>query len=509
MCIRDSGIASYEIAIGTSSGATDILSWTSAGNVTTYTKTELSLTHAATYYVSIRALDAAGNYSSAATTNGVIIDAVAPVSTVSIDSTTYNAIEWDATTAITGTAADANSGLTLVETSIQRSTDSFYWTGSDWSDTEQWISMTGTSTWNYAISSTNLTGGATYTVRSRGTDGVGNVQSSYGSDSFIYDISEPNTALTIANDYYNPAGWITNQPIQGTATDDYSGITKVEVLIKRAGDSKYWSGNAWATDSTWLTATGTSSWQYTISVDSLTDTENYTVRSRATDGSANLETSYSNDSFVFDSTLPVSVVNIERDYYNDGNWHDVTSISGTTSDGTSGMSSLEITIQRSNDLGYWNGLQWQLSEIWLSQITGLESWTYFYTDLDDGITYTVKSRATDIAGNVQTSLGSDSFIYDETAPISGSVADGLTNEDQDWSSDLTTMSAIWTGFSDALSGLASYEYSIGTQAGGTQAASWTNVAMDTSMIDSSLTLSSGLQYFVNIRAIDQLSLIHI
>ena len=137
-----SGIASYEIAIGTSSGATDILSWTSAGNVTTYTKTELSLTHAATYYVSTRALDAAGNYSSAATTNGVIIDAVAPASTVSIDSTTYNAAEWDAATAITGTAADTNSGLTLVETSIQRSTDSFYWTGSDWSDTEQWISMT-------------------------------------------------------------------------------------------------------------------------------------------------------------------------------------------------------------------------------------------------------------------------------------------------------------------------------------------------------------------------------
>ena len=68
---------------------------------------------------------------------------------------------------------------------------------------------------------------------------------------------------------------------------------------------------------------------------------------------------------------------------------------------------------------------------------------------------------------------------------------------------MTTMSAIWTGFSDALSGLASYEYSIGTQAGGTQGASWTNVAMDTSMIDSSLTLSSGLQYFVNIRAIDR------
>ena len=126
----------------------------------------------------------------------------------------------------------------------------------------------------------------------------------------------PNTALSIANDYYNPAGWTADQPIQGTAADDYSGISKVEVLIKRTGDSKYWSGNGWATDSTWLTATGTSSWQYTISSDSLIDNKTYTVRSRATDGSSNLETSFSNDSFVFDSTLPVSVVSIERDYYN-------------------------------------------------------------------------------------------------------------------------------------------------------------------------------------------------
>ena len=68
---------------------------------------------------------------------------------------------------------------------------------------------------------------------------------------------------------------------------------------------------------------------------------------------------------------------------------------------------------------------------------------------------------------------------------------------------MTTMSANWTGFSDALSGLASFEYSIGSEAGGTQVSGWTNIAQDTSMIDSSLTLLSGYQYFVNIRAIDQ------
>ena len=496
-----SGITSYEIAIGTTSGATDILSWTSAGNVTTFTKSDLSLTHAATYYVSSRALDAAGNYSSAATANGVMVDLVAPTSIVSVDSTTYNTAEWDATTAIKGTAADANSGLTLVETSIQRSTDSYYWTGSAWSATEQWLSLTGTSTWNYAITSANLTGGATYTVRSRGTDAVGNIQSSYGSDSFIYDISEPNSVLSIANAYYNPAGWTSDQPIQGTATDDYSGVSKVEVLIKRATDGKYWSGR-WAADSTWLTATGTATWQYTISADSLTDTETYTIRSRATDGSTNLETSYSSDSFIFDSTLPASVVNIERAYYNNVTWSDVSSIAGTTSDATSGMSNVEITLQRSSDLAYWSGLVWNLSQTWLTP-TGVASWYYYFTDLDNTITYTVKSRSMDIAGNVQSTFGSDSFTYDVTAPVIGTVADGLSNDDQEWSNDLTTMSAVWTGFSDALSGLASYEYSIGTEAGGAQALSWTDVGLDTFMINSTLTLESGYQYFVNIRAIDQ------
>ena len=38
-----SGIVEYEIAVGTTSGATNVLSWTSAGNVTTYTKSDLSL----------------------------------------------------------------------------------------------------------------------------------------------------------------------------------------------------------------------------------------------------------------------------------------------------------------------------------------------------------------------------------------------------------------------------------------------------------------------------------
>ena len=163
---------------------------------------------------------------------------------------------------------------------------------------------------------------------------------------------------------------------------------------------------------------------------------------------------------------------------------------------------MEIALQRSNDLAYWSGLVWTLSETWLSP-NELTNWTYYFTDLNNTVNYTVQSRATDNAGNVQTTYGSDSFIYDVTLPLIGSVSDGLNSDDQQWTNDLTTLSAIWTGFSDALSGLASYEYSIGTVAGGTQTVPWTDVGLDTSMINSTLTLESGYQYFVNIRAIDQ------
>lgn len=56
-----SGLARYEVAIGSSSGAADVLAWTDVGIVTTKTMTGLSLTEGQTYYASVRAVDQAGN----------------------------------------------------------------------------------------------------------------------------------------------------------------------------------------------------------------------------------------------------------------------------------------------------------------------------------------------------------------------------------------------------------------------------------------------------------------
>ena len=50
----ESGISGYQYAIGTTAGGTQTVNWTSLGNVTTVTKTGLSLTVGQTYYFSVQ-----------------------------------------------------------------------------------------------------------------------------------------------------------------------------------------------------------------------------------------------------------------------------------------------------------------------------------------------------------------------------------------------------------------------------------------------------------------------
>jgi hypothetical protein len=65
-----SGVSYYQLAIGTTSGGTNVLNWTNIGNVTSYQRTGLSLTDATTYYASVRAVDAVGFTSNAINSDG-------------------------------------------------------------------------------------------------------------------------------------------------------------------------------------------------------------------------------------------------------------------------------------------------------------------------------------------------------------------------------------------------------------------------------------------------------
>ncbi len=65
-----SGISGYQYAIGTTAGGTNVVGWTSAGNVLSVTKTGLSLSVGTTYYFSVKATDNAGLVGSATSSPG-------------------------------------------------------------------------------------------------------------------------------------------------------------------------------------------------------------------------------------------------------------------------------------------------------------------------------------------------------------------------------------------------------------------------------------------------------
>ncbi len=72
-----SGIQKYQYAIGTSAGTTDLVSWTDATS-TTVTVTGLTLANGATYFVSVRAIDNAGNVGTASVSNGMTVNIALP-----------------------------------------------------------------------------------------------------------------------------------------------------------------------------------------------------------------------------------------------------------------------------------------------------------------------------------------------------------------------------------------------------------------------------------------------
>jgi len=102
------------------------------------------------------------------------------------------------------------------------------------------------------------------------------------------------------------------------------------------------------------------------------------------------------------------------------------------------------------------------------------------------------------------------FGIDTSAPTTASVYDNTNldsqplNTDSDQNADglLTTLSATWGDFDASTSGLAKYEYSIGTSAGATDIKAWTDNGTTRYKRDSSLSLQTNKTYYFNVRATD-------
>ncbi|MBE0414950.1 MAG: hypothetical protein IBX36_00160 [Dehalococcoidia bacterium] len=244
------------------------------------------------------------------------------------------------------------------------------------------------------------------------------------------------TTITSIPDYVNSLTSIT-----GTAVATNGTVTAVKVRIYCTNTLKYWNGSTetWVTSSaTWNDAEptddawdeATEPWRITTTTaDELpTWTNGYTyniyARSYDDDGAGVVVT----ESFIYDITDPTNTIDDILEYVNE-----LTAITGTATDTSPcKIAGVEVRIQRGSDSKYWNGSSWVTTETWLDATASVgtfdsasEGWKIttttslpnrLPTTWGEGVTYTIRARATDKAGNTGT-YDTESFTYETAEPV--------------------------------------------------------------------------------------------
>ncbi|RTZ94435.1 MAG: hypothetical protein DSY36_03525, partial [Candidatus Neomarinimicrobiota bacterium] len=475
-----SGIAQYEYALGTASADSNTVAWTNAGTATADTLTGLSLTEDSIYYLSARATDVAGNPSVVVSGDGVTIDLTAPAGTIVNDGTgddiaytgsdsTLSAV-WPAFT-------ETVSGISKYEYAIGSSsggTNVVDWMGNA---TDTSFTKTGLST----------TSGTAYYISVKATDNAENESTTITSDGVIVDTGGP-IAGTVFDGTDADIDW-TNSTSSLTATwsgfsDTLSGIQKYEYAIGTEIDS--FSLVNW-----------TSAGLDTFFVESdltMISSEIYYVFVKATDLVSNTGNISASDGIMVDLIVPLVGELYDGSESEDMDWQ--------SSDSTfalywSGSDSRELdhyqysvgTAPGDSNIVAWTSASTNTSVV-LENVELLEEQTYYGN-----------VRAVDKASNVSDVVSSDGITIDYSAPVSGSVTDGLV-ADLIFTGTADSLSANWSGFSDSISGISNYEYAIGTTIQGTDVVIWASTGTDSFMTHSGLTLANGSSYFISVRATD-------
>jgi len=159
-----------------------------------------------------------------------------------------------------------------------------------------------------------LTNGS-HTFQVRVTDAAGNV-SAAASHTWTVDTAAPTAAVTfpVNGVTYGTSGYTAgcSSPatgdICGTSADTGgTGVTSVQVSLRRVSGGLYWNGTSFASAAeVLLAATGTTSWSYGIAAATFPADGAYTVRTVATDAATN--TVSATATFTLDRTAPATPV---------------------------------------------------------------------------------------------------------------------------------------------------------------------------------------------------------
>lgn len=553
------GAVSYQYAIGTTSGGTELLAWTPVAG-TSVTKNALALVNGTKYYASVKGKNNAGIDGAVGTSNGITVDSTPPAAptvyvpdTVTGSTTTLEA-SWD--------AADAESGITDFQVAIG--------TTAGGTDVKNWFSA---GTGNQAVvNGLTLTHGTEYFISVKAVNGVA-MWSAVGTSPGV----TVNTTLVAApTAVYDGTGADAAYTSSGTtlsanwpSVDNASSYDYAIGKTPGARDVVDWTNAGASTGVTNSSLTLTDGQRYYVSVRCrnaanvpggarvsngiLVDTQPPGTPAVTDEGDYSLSATMLNATW----TAAAGVSGIKEYKYAVGSTAGGTEVLGWTSNGAATAASISgLTLSQggpyyisikavSNALvdsaaGSSNGIsvdtiaptcvvqplaQYQGTSIftvnWLGADAGSGLANYYDVQVRDGDagtwanwqsgsalatadylgtdrhTYYFRCRAKDNAGNFTAYVdgNGDTNTRINTTVPMTPVVSDGTGADVAYTTSGDTLSANWPADSDA----AAFSYAIGTTPGGTDVTNWTEIPTN-SFTKSGLSLTTGTTYYVTVKA---------
>lgn len=372
-----SGIKDYLYAIGSTPFSSNIRSWTSSGLTTNRIAGGLSLTNGQTYYVSVKAVDYAGNESNSLTQSWTVDMTLPSVAIISPTTTTY-----------ISSANQANLSVTVsCETGLNATLSTMSLVNSAYKDEQTVLCSSGLASKIFDLSN-YPDGGIRISVSQ--TDNAGNTGNI--SNNYIKDTITPLFNSTI-NDgaYYNS---LTASPdISWSPASDSNGIFKYQIAI---------GASAGANDKLdWTDIGNVTHYQILNGLD-LANGNTYYPSLRAIDNAGNISFLRTGDGWIVDTSIP-STPTLENtnNQWSDPNLSPHISWSAS-SDTISGVSYYKIRLL---DPANFEVIGWQNAGNNTNYQFGLSG-----ASLIAGNIYQVEIKAVDAAGNESPSFKSNSWV---------------------------------------------------------------------------------------------------
>jgi len=242
------------------------------------------LVSGATNYISVLAVDLAGNTTEVVNAFHVIKDTEGPAVGLTAPLDPF----ISTLTAISGTAADWRE-VAGVEVAVELTTAAKFWNGSGFiSGTRVWVpAVYSGGSWSLSLGEVWESSGS-YRIVARASDTAGNYTDAYSTGTFLWDVSLPTAAVQSPAD---GATVTTLATVSGTAADSLadSGVASVELELRRLSDGLWWNffSESWVGTENSTTAAGGESWSYAPSEllkANLRDGASYYLTVRAADG---------------------------------------------------------------------------------------------------------------------------------------------------------------------------------------------------------------------------------